>query len=89
MISTRIIDWLSENVLKMKAGKLYNISQRLLESKDGARKNICLSNLPFIVAIAEIPKHIDTTLTSVKLEELCSDLLDRCHKRSCRAKMAM
>ncbi|KAM4082473.1 hypothetical protein ACJW30_11G176800 [Castanea mollissima] len=37
-------------------------------------------SLPFIIAIAEIPKHIDTTLTSVKLKELCSDLLDKCHK---------
>ncbi|KAK7823737.1 stromal 70 kda heat shock-related protein [Quercus suber] len=43
------------------------------------RSSLTLTNisLPFIIAIAEIPKHIDTTLTSVKLEELCSDLLDR------------
>ncbi|MBA0830768.1 hypothetical protein Goarm_015277 [Gossypium armourianum] len=35
------------------------------------------SSLPFITATADGPKHIDTTLTRVKFEELCSDLLDR------------
>ena len=35
-------------------------------------------SLPFITATAEGPKHIDTTLTRAKFEELCSDLLDRC-----------
>ncbi|KAL4601128.1 hypothetical protein ACB092_11G249800 [Castanea dentata] len=34
-------------------------------------------SLPFITATADGPKHIDTTLTRVKFEELCSDLLDR------------
>ncbi|KAK2997073.1 hypothetical protein RJ639_025854, partial [Escallonia herrerae] len=36
-----------------------------------------LTNLPFITATAGGPKHIDTTLTRAKFEELCSDLLDR------------
>lgn len=34
--------------------------------------------MPFITATADGPKHIDTTLTRAKFEELCSDLLDRC-----------
>ncbi|KAI3728940.1 hypothetical protein L6452_17585 [Arctium lappa] len=34
-------------------------------------------SLPFITATADGPKHIDTTLTRAKFEELCSDLLDR------------
>ncbi|KAK3016934.1 hypothetical protein RJ639_007561 [Escallonia herrerae] len=34
-------------------------------------------SLPFITATAGGPKHIDTTLTRAKFEELCSDLLDR------------
>ncbi|KAJ1375177.1 Heat shock protein 70 family [Sesbania bispinosa] len=34
-------------------------------------------SLPFITATADGPKHIETTLTRVKFEELCSDLLDR------------
>ncbi|GER54967.1 heat shock protein 70 [Striga asiatica] len=33
--------------------------------------------LPFITATADGPKHIETTLTRAKFEELCSDLLDR------------
>lgn len=37
--------------------------------------NFC--SLPFITATADGPKHIETTLTRVKFEELCSDLLDR------------
>ncbi|PWA68435.1 chloroplast heat shock protein 70 [Artemisia annua] len=36
-----------------------------------------LLSLPFITATADGPKHIDTTLTRAKFEELCSDLLDR------------
>lgn len=36
------------------------------------------SSLPFITATADGPKHIETTLTRAKFEELCSDLLDRC-----------
>jgi molecular chaperone DnaK (HSP70) len=35
------------------------------------------SSLPFITATADGPKHIETTLTRAKFEELCSDLLDR------------
>ncbi|KAK6279551.1 hypothetical protein POUND7_019818 [Theobroma cacao] len=34
-------------------------------------------SLPFVTATADGPKHIETTLTRVKFEELCSDLLDR------------
>ena len=35
-------------------------------------------NLPFITATAEGPKHIDTSMTRAKFEELCADLLERC-----------
>ncbi|RZC87304.1 hypothetical protein C5167_041356 [Papaver somniferum] len=34
-------------------------------------------SFPFITAITDGPKHIETTLTRAKFEELCSDLLDR------------
>ena len=34
--------------------------------------------MPFITATQEGPKHLDTTLTRAKFEELCSDLIDRC-----------
>jgi molecular chaperone DnaK len=35
-------------------------------------------NLPFITATPEGPKHIDTTLSRAKFEEIASDLLARC-----------
>uniref|UniRef100_A0A803M504 Uncharacterized protein n=1 Tax=Chenopodium quinoa TaxID=63459 RepID=A0A803M504_CHEQI len=38
---------------------------------------VCFDSLPFITATQDGPKHIDTTLTRAKFEELCSDLLDR------------
>ncbi|KAG6383645.1 hypothetical protein SASPL_156594 [Salvia splendens] len=38
---------------------------------------IVFASLPFITATADGPKHIETTLTRLKFEELCSDLLDR------------
>ncbi|KAK9107309.1 hypothetical protein Syun_023320 [Stephania yunnanensis] len=34
-------------------------------------------SLPFITATTDGPKHIETTITRAKFEELCSDLLDR------------
>ncbi|KAK9143165.1 hypothetical protein Syun_012565 [Stephania yunnanensis] len=34
-------------------------------------------SFPFITATADGPKHIETTITRAKFEELCSDLLDR------------
>ncbi|RZC74512.1 hypothetical protein C5167_050002 [Papaver somniferum] len=38
---------------------------------------LMLLSLPFITATTDGPKHIETTLTRAKFEELCSDLLDR------------
>merc|ERR1719160_553437 len=35
-------------------------------------------SLPFITATADGPKHIDTSLTRQKFEEICADLIDRC-----------
>ena len=35
-------------------------------------------SLPFITATADGPKHIETSLSRAKFEEMCSDLLDRC-----------
>lgn len=57
--------------------------QRLTEAAEKAK--IELSgvtqteiNLPFITATQDGPKHLDTTLTRAKFEELCADLIDRC-----------
>ncbi|KVH81634.1 Heat shock protein 70, conserved site-containing protein, partial [Cynara cardunculus var. scolymus] len=56
--------------------------QRLTETAEKAKmehSTLTQANisLPFITATADGPKHIDTTLTRAKFEELCSDLLDR------------
>lgn len=57
--------------------------QRLTEAAEKAK--IELSgvsqteiNLPFITATQDGPKHLDTTLSRAKFEEICSDLIDRC-----------
>ncbi|KAL0006797.1 hypothetical protein SO802_008299 [Lithocarpus litseifolius] len=55
--------------------------QRLTETAEKAKMELSSLtqtsiSLPFITATADGPKHIDTTLTRVKFEEFCSDLLD-------------
>ncbi|KAK8709552.1 hypothetical protein V6N13_060567 [Hibiscus sabdariffa] len=60
----RIVDWLAENF-------------RRDEGIDLLKDKQALQRLPFITATADGPKHIETTLTRAKFEELCSDLLDR------------
>jgi len=57
--------------------------QRLTEASEKAKMELSTItqtniNLPFITATADGPKHIDTTLTRAKFEQLCSDLIDRC-----------
>lgn len=57
--------------------------QRLTEAAEKAKielSNVTQAdvNLPFITATQDGPKHLDTTLTRAKFEELCSDLIDRC-----------
>jgi L1 cell adhesion molecule like protein len=57
--------------------------QRLTEAAEKAKIELStLSqtsiNLPFITATADGPKHIDSTLSQAKFEDICSDLLDRC-----------
>jgi chaperone protein DnaK len=57
--------------------------QRLTEAAEKAKIELSSVtqaeiNLPFITATQDGPKHLDTTLTRGKFEELCSDLIDRC-----------
>jgi molecular chaperone DnaK len=57
--------------------------QRLTEAAEKAKIELSSVtqteiNLPFITATQDGPKHLDTTLTRAKFEELCSDLIDRC-----------
>merc|ERR1712023_542073 len=57
--------------------------QRLAEAAEKAKielSNLSQAsiNLPFISVTADGPKHIETTLTRAKFEELCADLINRC-----------
>ena len=56
--------------------------QRLYEAAEKAKIELSSAqstqiNLPFVTATPEGPKHLDLQLTRAKLEELCSDLLER------------
>ncbi|XP_009794281.1 stromal 70 kDa heat shock-related protein, chloroplastic-like [Nicotiana sylvestris] len=81
----RTVDWLAENFRKEEGIDLLKDKQALQRLTEAAEKaKIELStltqtniSLPFITATADGPKHIETTLTRAKFEELCSDLLDR------------
>ncbi|CAL5348172.1 unnamed protein product [Camellia sinensis] len=81
----RIVDWLAGNFKREEGIDLLKDKQALQRLTEAAEKaKIELSSLtqttislPFITATADGPKHIDTTLTRAKFEELCSDLLDR------------
>ncbi|NET41410.1 molecular chaperone DnaK [Okeania sp. SIO2B3] len=57
--------------------------QRLTEAAEKAKIELSSVtqteiNLPFITATQDGPKHLDTTLTRGKFEDLCADLIDRC-----------
>ncbi len=82
----KIVDWLADEFKRNEGIDLRKDKQALQRLTEAAEKaKIELSsatqasiNLPFITATQEGPKHLDVTLTRVKFEELCSDLLDRC-----------
>ncbi|XP_057502111.1 stromal 70 kDa heat shock-related protein, chloroplastic-like [Actinidia eriantha] len=81
----RIVDWLADNFKREEGIDLRKDKQALQRLTEAAEKaKIELSSvtqttisLPFITATVDGPKHIETTLTRAKFEELCSDLLDR------------
>jgi len=82
----KIVDYLAAEFQKVEGIDLRKDKQALQRLTEAAEKaKIELSsvtqadiNLPFITATQEGPKHLDTTLTRAKFEELCSDLIDRC-----------
>ncbi|MEH1928954.1 molecular chaperone DnaK [Nostoc sp.] len=82
----KIVDFLAEKFKKDEGIELRKDKQALQRLTEAAEKaKIELSsvsqaeiNLPFITATQDGPKHLDTTLTRAKFEELCSDLIDRC-----------
>jgi molecular chaperone DnaK len=82
----KIVDFLADEFKKAEGIELRQDKQALQRLTEAAEKaKIELSsvtqaeiNLPFITATQDGPKHLDTTLTRAKFEELCSDLIDRC-----------
>jgi molecular chaperone DnaK len=82
----KIVDYLAGEFRKVEGIELRKDRQALQRLTEAAEKaKIELSsvtqaeiNLPFITATQDGPKHLDTTLTRAKFEELCSDLIDRC-----------
>jgi molecular chaperone DnaK len=82
----KIVDFLAEEFRKAEGIDLRKDKQALQRLTEAAEKaKIELSsvtqteiNLPFITATQEGPKHLDTTLTRAKFEELTADLIDSC-----------
>ena len=84
----RIIDWLADEFKRENGINLREDRQALQRLKEAAeRAKIELSttmqaeiNLPYITADASGPKHLLTTLTRSKLEQLTSELIQRSMK---------
>ncbi|MEM9088875.1 MAG: molecular chaperone DnaK [Cyanobacteria bacterium P01_F01_bin.53] len=82
----KLVDYLAEDFAKKEGIDLRKDKQALQRLTEAAEKaKIELSsvsqaevNLPFITATQDGPKHLETTLTRAKFEELCADLIDRC-----------
>ena len=84
----RVIDWLadkfqSDNGIDLRTDKM--ALQRLKEAAEKAKMELSSTtqaniNLPFIIADASGPKHLDYTLTRAEFERITKDLLDRCKK---------
>jgi molecular chaperone DnaK len=84
----RVVDFLADEFKKQEGVDLRKDRQALQRlTEAGEKAKIELStlpqtsiNLPFITATQDGPKHIDTTMSRSKFEEICSDLLDRVKK---------
>jgi len=82
----RVIEWLVSEFKKsdgIDLSKDMMALQRLKEAAEKAKIELSSSmetdiNLPFITADASGPKHLNTKLSRAKLEDLVSDLIDRC-----------
>ena len=82
----RIVEWLASDFQKAEGINLMSDKQalqRLTEAAEKAKMELSTTSttsisLPFITATADGPKHIDTSLTKPKFEQLCDDLINRC-----------
>jgi molecular chaperone DnaK len=81
----RIVDFLAEEFKREQGIDLRSdpqALQRLFEAAERAKIELSSTtqtqvNLPFITADANGPKHLNTTLTRAKFEELVNDLVER------------
>jgi len=82
----KIVNWLADEFQKEQGIDLRKDNMALQRLKEAAEKAKCeLSsspqaelNLPFITADQSGPKHLSTSLTRAKLEQLTADLLEKC-----------
>jgi molecular chaperone DnaK len=81
-----IIDWLAEEFLKDEGVDLRKdpmALQRLKEAAEKAKIELSSSttteiNLPYIMPVDGIPKHLVKTLTRANLEKICDKLIQSC-----------
>ena len=81
----KVVDWLVDGFKKDQGIDLRNDKMAMQRLREAAEKaKIELSgvtssniNLPYITADASGPKHLDTTLTRAKFDELTSDLVEK------------
>jgi molecular chaperone DnaK len=82
----RVVDWLAEEFQKDQGIDLRQdpqALQRLYEAAERAKVELSSTtstqvNLPFVTADASGPKHLNTSLTRAKFEQLTEDLVERC-----------
>jgi molecular chaperone DnaK len=82
----RIVDWLAEEFRNDQGIDLREdpqALQRLYEAAERAKVELSSTttaqiNLPFVTADAAGPKHLNTSLTRAKFEQLTEDLIERC-----------
>jgi molecular chaperone DnaK len=82
----RIVDWLADQFKSDQGIDLRNdpqALQRLYEAAERAKVELSSAaqtqiSLPFITADASGPKHLNTSLTRAKFEQLTADLVERC-----------
>lgn len=90
----RIIDWLADEFIKDEGVDLRKDPMALQRLKEAAEKaKIELSsatsteiNLPYVMPVNGIPKHLVKALTRAKFEQLIDDLLQKC-KEPCLTAM--
>lgn len=82
----KIIDWMADEFQKDEGVDLRKDPMALQRLKDAAEKaKIELSsststeiNLPYIMPVNGVPKHLVKTLTRAKFEQICDDLIKAC-----------